>query len=345
MKLKFPMQLLSFAICWLVGIACFAGESSVLVTSKAMKKQRLAAAITSYGVVAMDPRNTETISFPRPGLITRLMVTTGQLVHSGTTLLEFTADPTNTQSFAQASSAVDFAQGELKRTGNMVAQQMATQSQLASARKALADAEAALKAQRELGMERSSERIKSTFAGIVTSLNVKQGDRIQAGLALMNISPRSAMRIELGVEPEDSSRIKVGMPVRIVSVFDSSKTLTGAVAEIHGVIDPQTRLVEVIVRVKGKQTEKLVLGTRVRGEIVLSSVTSWTVPHSTVLHDTKGSYIFQIDHDHARRINVKAGVEDHGVIGIRGNFDSALKVVVVGNYELADGMAVRESSP
>ncbi len=342
MKLRALVQILTFACCWLATVACLADEASVLVKTAAMKRARLATTITSYGVVAIDPRQTVTVSFPRPGVISRLLVSVGQVVREGTPLLDFTADPANAQSFQQALTALEFAQGELQRTERMVARQMATQSQLAAARRGVADAEATLDVQRRLGMERLAERSNAPFAGIVTGVSVKEGDRIQAGAPLAQLARRGALRVELGVEPEDSTGIKVGMAVRLVSVFDGGAGFSGTVSEIHGVIDPQTRLVNVIVRVPRNQGEKLISRTRVRGEIAVAAATSWAVPRSAVLRDARGGYLYQVDRGRARRVRVTTGSESGGMIGIRGKFDPRLKVVVLGNYELADGMAVRE---
>ena len=42
---------------------------------------------------------------------------------------------------------------------------------------------------------------------------------------------------------------------------------------------------------------------------------------------------------------MKTGPENGEMVGVSGNLNPALKVVVLGNYELSDGMAVREAAP
>lgn len=68
------------------------------------------------------------------------------------------------------------------------------------------------------------------------------------------------------------------------------------------------------------------------------------MPRNAVLQGDKGSYIFQITKGYAKRIDVTTGIETDQLMEISSNFDPSLKVVAVGNYELQDGMAVRESS-
>ena len=82
---------------------------------------------------------------------------------------------------------------------------------------------------------------------------------------------------------------------------------------------------------------------QVRGEITLTSASTWTVPRSAVLRDARGAYIFQVKDGRARRVAVQTGVETDRVTEIRGGFEPSLPVVVTGNYELEDGMAVREA--
>ena len=83
--------------------------------------------------------------------IVRLLVSPGQPVKKGSVLLQFGTGAGAAMNYRQARQAVDFAMSETKRIGQLVAQQLATQSQLAAANKALADAETALHAQERIG--------------------------------------------------------------------------------------------------------------------------------------------------------------------------------------------------
>lgn len=334
------------ALCLqLAALSVAADRPSVLVRTAPLEKGRVLTTISSYGTAAIDPRQTVTVSFPRAGRVTRLLVAPGQVVRSGEPLLAFETDPSALLAFRQASSGLDLARAELARTETMVAQKLATQSQLASARKAAADAEATLEAQRTLGTGRLRERGVAPFAGIVTAVQAKEGDQVAAGAPLLQLSRRGALTVLLGVEPEHSARITAGMPVRMVSVFDPRQEFAGRVREVHGVVDPQTRLVEVVVGVSGRGATRLIPGSRLRGEITVTAGSGWLVPRSAVLRDAQGAYLYQADRGRARRIRVATGVERDGSIEVRGRLDPRLKVVVLGNYELSDGMALREEEP
>jgi hypothetical protein len=146
--------------------------------------------------------------------------------------------------------------------------------------------------------------------------------------------------VRLGIEPEDAARIAPGMLVRVDSVFDARHSVEAKVAQVHGMVDPQTQLVDVVVPLR---EGGFIPGMRVRGVITLDRAETWAVPRSAVLRDDQGAYIFQVVHGHARRVAVRVGAETDRLTGIEGDFDSALPVVILGNYELIDGMAVREA--
>lgn len=329
----------------LLGTApAFAADApSVLVQTAALKKAPLSSRLPAYGVIEADRRLTVNINFPRAGEVSRLLVSAGQVVAKGTSLLRFRTAPGASLDYQKAVSAVEYARAKVKRTERLLAQHLATRDQLAAARQALADAQSALQAQRQLGTGTGAERVTAPFDGIVTGVKVKQGDRVPAGATVLQLAPKGALQADLGVEPEQAHLVKKGMPVRITSVFDRSRTVAGRVSAVHGVINPQTRLVDVMVNIPGNRHHFLP-GMRVLGAILLKRETSWTVPRSAVLRDERGAYLFQIQGGHARRVEVRTEIESGQRIGIRGPLDPSLKVVVQGNYELKDGMAVREAA-
>lgn len=316
-----------------------ADTPSVRVETVAMKQQQMTDTVSGYGTVSPDTRSLETISLPRPGQIVRLLVSPGQTVKKGSALLQFGTGADAAMNYEQARQAVDFAMSEATRIGQLAEQQLATQSQLSAAKKALADAEAALHAQERIGAGRALERVAAPFDGIVMSVQAAQGDRLAAGAPLLQLARAGGQRVLLGVEPGDARRVRPGMSVSVAPVFSSETRVPGRVAQAFGMINPQTQLVDVLVEVTGGG---LMPGTRVRAEIEVDQQTAWVVPRSAVLQDAKGAYLFQVAQGKARRINVHTGLEQNGLIAVQGPFDPGEAVVRLGNYELSDGMTVRE---
>ncbi len=334
--------LLLLAVLFAASQTLAAEPPSVAVETVALKQQSMTAALSGYGVVSPDTRARETISLPRPGQIVSLPVSAGQVVKKGDVLLRFGTAADAGLAYRQALEAQDFARGELARTEQLASQQLATQSQLAAAKKALADAGAALQAQETIGAGRALENMVAPFDGVVWSILAAQGERLAAAAPVLTLARNGKSRVLLGIEPDQVARLRPGMAVDVAPLFDRGRKATGRVAQVFGVINPQTQFVDVLVELP----DRLIMpGTRVRANIHLESRTAWVVPRSAVLTDDQGAYIFQVRAGKAQRISVRTGLEQDGLIAVQGAFDPRQRVVSLGNYELHDGMAVREGTP
>lgn len=340
MKPYVPFLLL--CLSFTAGQASAEEAPSVQVETAPLTQRTMDDIVSGYGVVSPQPRSMQAISLPRPGQIVGLLVSAGQVVRRGAPLLEFSTGATAALGYQQARHAVEFAQGEVTRVEQLVSQQLATQSQLAAARKALADAEASLHGQESIGAGKALEQVVAPFDGVVTSVQAAQGDRLAAGATVLQLARAGGQRVLLGVEPSDVARVRTGMPVRVSPVFSARRLLSGRVTQVFGMINPQTQLVDVLVEIPG---DGLMPGTRVRADIEVSRQQVWTVPRSAVLRDARGAYLFQVAQGKARRVEVQTGLERTGLVAVQGVFDPKQPVVSVGNYELQDGMAVRRSSP
>lgn len=317
-------------------------EVSALVQTVAPKQMELHNMISGYGMVIPEPGATLNLNFPKAGKVTRLLIAPGQQVKQGTTLLEITTDPAGSLAYSQAENAVVFARGELVRFKSMYAQQLATLSQVEAASKALKDAEQALAAQQATGAGVSQDRLTSPFAGTVVSVSAAPGDRFLAGANLVQLVRTDYLRARLGIEAADSRQISAAMRVRLSSVLSPQETLEGVVSQVSGQIDPQTQLVDVTVRFRGNA---FLPGSRLKGDIATTGHRALAVPRQAVLRDDSGAYLFQVVDGKAHRTVVQTGLEENGWIEVQGSILPKAPVVTLGNYELEDNMAVRESKP
>ena len=334
-------------LCFFLLICSFAafgeGPQSVLVKTGHMNKETMTFTLSGYGTLFSDPGYTINIDQPRAGQITHMVVTAGQTVKRGNTLFQFATDPGAANNYAQAESALEMAKNEYESMQRLYARQLATNAQLASAKKALMDAQSAFETQKKLGTETAQETVKTPFDAVIIATYASPGDRMPAGKTVLQLAKNDAMRVLIGIQPEDALKVKPGLKVMLIPVFDKTQKLQGAVSEIHGMIDPQTHLVDVIVELDKTQSLNLMVGMKLRGDIEIPGTSEWVVPRAAVLKDEKGAYIFQDDKGQAKRIDVRA-IEEGGITAVQGNFNPHLPVVVLGNYELHDGMKLREEN-
>lgn len=317
-------------------------SGQVLVTTAFPVSQTFHDTIQAWGSAVGDPHHATNISLGHGGLVTSLDVAAGQSVHRGQALLHVAPDPAARNAYRQAESALTLASGELKRTEQMVAQHLATQSQLAAAHKALDDAQAGLEAQRALGGGSAEEIIDAPADGVVTVLNVNLGDRFQAGAPLLSFTPSHGLIARLGVQPEDAPLLKQGMPAEVQGAYGSAEALKGQVSMVGQSVDAQTHLLPLQVTLPPEASVSLVAGAAVRATIDTTGYTAWALPREAVLHDDKGDYVFTVDHDKAKRIDVTLKHPEGDTVGVQGPLDAKTQIIVLGSYELNDGDAVRE---
>lgn len=317
----------------------------VPVTRKPVSQQ-----VVAYGVVGAAGTSTVTVSLPYIARVTRVLVQPGQTVARGAPLFVVQADPGTVVAFTQAQSAATLARGELARTQALYRDGLATQSQLATAQKALDDARQALAAQNTAGVAAGAKTLVAPVAGVVSQLSAAPGDQIQAGTALAqlagaNAAGAHAANVSLGVEPADAAMIRAGdrVVLRPLSTAQQSMQAQGQVAMVGAAVDAQSQLVNVGASVPLAGTAFLP-GTRVRAEIDTQTGTWWEVPRAAVLQDAKGQYVYQVmPGNKAHRVAVTVKVEHGGSYGVDGALDAARGLVVSGNYELEEGMPVRSA--
>jgi RND family efflux transporter MFP subunit len=317
---------------------------SVLIETAAPREQVLKRTVQGYGIVATSEDAVIGVSFLHPGQISRLRVRPGEVVKASEVLLELSTDPSATLGYQTAVAALDFAKRDLARTKTLLAQHLATNAQLAAAQKAVEDAIAAVEVHRKLGNDRNTEVITAPFNGYVTALTVALGDRVQPNTTVLKLAPTDRVQVTVGLQPEDAARVQAGMAAEVVPVFTPDSRLSGVVRGATGTINPATKRVDVWVELAAAEQE-LVPGTAVSVEIVLEQHIGWVVPRDAVLRDGKGDYIFQVTGSKAERVPVKTGIETDKYTEIIGRIDTRRPIVTVGNYELQDGMAVREGGP
>ncbi|SHM02972.1 efflux RND transporter periplasmic adaptor subunit [Rhodanobacter sp. OK091] len=320
-----------------------APPGQVAVTTATPVQQTFHDTVEAWGSATGDPQHARTISLAHGGQVIAVSVAAGQTVKRGQPLLTVTPDPAARNTYQQAQSALTLAEGELQRTEQLAAQQLATQSQLATARKALADARTALDAQHALGGGTAQEAVTAPADGVVTTLSVGLGDRFAANAPLLGFTPAHALVAQLGVQPEDAAKLHAGMPVQLRNVYGAAG-FTGTLRMIGQSVDSQSHLLSAQVELPAEASATLVAGTAVDAQIRTADFSAWAVPRAAVLHDEHGDYLFQVERGHAKRVGVTLRSPDGDVVGVQGALGAQAKVIVLGAYELADGDAVRESA-
>jgi membrane fusion protein (multidrug efflux system) len=144
--------------------------------------------------------------------------------------------------------------------------------------------------------------------------------------------------LSVGVEPTQIDKVKAALPVNLASLLPGRKPAEGKVRGLGAAIDPKTRLVPATIDIPAGSA---LSGEGFKAGIVVGKLQGWMVPRDAVGIDKNGTFVFQVAEGHAKRVdvNVVGSVENTSVID--GPIDAQLKIVLSGNYQIADGDAVR----
>lgn len=336
-----------------------AGKPSVLVTTEAARQGVLPRTLTAYGTIQAAPDGSETLSLLRGGQVLRVAVAPGQAVKQGQPLLAVNADPAALAAYRQAVAASALARGQRARTAQMLADRMATRDQLAQADNAVTAAQANLDLLNRAGGGGGEQTVAAPFDGVVASLLVAPGARVAAQAPLVTLARLDRLVAAVGIEPGRRGLVAPGQPVQLIRLDGDGSPLPGKVHSVGAMVDPQTRLVLVLVAASpanggaapperqqadgapATSPSSLLPGEPVRVILQVGEMRGWLVPRGAVLTDAKGAYLFQVDGAKAARIDVRVVGVDGGTTVVTGALDPARALVTRGSYQLQDGDAVR----
>jgi RND family efflux transporter MFP subunit len=299
--------------------------------------------VYAYGTATPTSSATQTASFQRDGQISEIFVEVGDQFKMGDKLLDFGASPAAVVQYEQAKTTLTQKQHALERKQQLFKQQLATRDDVENAEKDLSDAKSTLEMLEKIGSIKESEILTAPFDGVVTAISVSKGDRISAGAPLMTLSRTDRIILSVGVEAAALEKVKPDLPVHLTSLLPGRKPSDGKVKRIGAAIDMKTRQVPVYIELPDGVA---LSGENFKAGIEVGKFQGWVVPRDSVGTNSKGTFVYQVDEGHAKRVYVKVvgSVGKNSVI--EGDIDSQKEMILSGNYQVDDGDAVRpEEAP
>lgn len=293
----------------------------------------------------MDPK----IAAEVAGRVVAIGARSGESVRKGQMLARI--DPADAQQQAAADSA------ESSRLEALLAQQervVARQAELVGknfiSRNALDDATAqrdALKNQLAAARSRGAisrntvgkTQVVAPFDGSIEVQIASVGDYVKVGDPLFRMVSNSRLRANLPYPESVASRLKPGMPVRLVSPLAPAEVLTGEIDDIRPTTLEGSRAVEVIARIANPGSLKG--GGSVDAQVITGSKAgAVVVPEQSVVLRPAGKVVYLIADGKAEQRVVEAGSKQGGVIEITKGLQGGETVALDGAGFLSNGAAV-----
>lgn len=316
-------------------------QAGVAVRTAVVAMEPFTETIGAIGAVAPRPGHVAALSAPSPTRVARVLVTTGQRVSKGDTLVEL--DQTTFEAAAgSAEAALAAAERAYERASRLAEAGIIPRKELEQAAADLARARAETVSARRA---KDLSVLRAPIGGVITRMAAVLGAEADPGQPLVEIADPAALDILLNVSPSDAGRIRPGTNV-VLSAGQSAAGEplgTGRVRDIAGTVDSISRAVLVRIQVPASG-RPLRIGETVYGRIVLDTrAAALTVPLDALVPSGEGFKVFVVDSGGvARGRPVVVGGRTATVAEITGGLAAGERVVTYGAYGLEDGSRIVE---
>src|SRR5262249_8659131 len=153
----------------------------------AVKIAPISRAIVAYGAVVAQPGNVRILSAAFEARVDNVLVAAGHPVGAGADVIEIEPSLDAVVGIAEAKNSLAAAQRDLKQTEQRFADHLATNSELSQAQQTLQSAQLKLDSLVQRGAGAGSQKLKSPVAGIISKIDVQDGQIVAAGAPLVEI--------------------------------------------------------------------------------------------------------------------------------------------------------------
>ncbi len=177
-------------------------------------------------------------------------------------------------------------------------------------------------------------------SGTLVTMNAVEGSYISNTMPLVVVDGAEQMKVTAYVSETLVPKLAAGGSAEVF-VDAADQTFTAAIRSVERAANPQTKLYAVVLTVPadvGGLLSGMFADVTFRTDVSENAV---VVPTEAVLTNGDLQYVYVVEGDTARYVEVTTGLTGNGVTEITSGLQAGQKLVTVGQAYLADGDAVR----
>ncbi len=288
---------------------------------------------------SVESRKNVTLSAMTGGKVERVLVTEGQSVTVGQTLIVLEAEILR-NSIKELETSLALATTVYEKQEKLWKQKIGSELQYLQAKNNKESLEGKLAT---LNSQLDQMIIKAPFSGTIDKVDALVGEMAAPGLALVRMVNSSDMYVKTDVSEDFIGKLKPGDKVEILfPAFDKKSKST--ILSIGQVINPENRTFRVEAglsnEVAAKPNQVVVISLR---DYVNPKV--FQVPTKIIQRDSEGQYIYVVEQKDAtliaRKVYVKLGLSFNGQTEILEGLTGSEKVVFEGFREVTEGAELK----
>jgi membrane fusion protein (multidrug efflux system) len=268
--------------------------------------------------------------------VTQISFNDGDFVKKGT-LLAALSDAEEQAMLASAKASLAEEEREIERLKNLVKDGAAPEARLEE-RKTLADI--AKQKIREAEARLADRRITAPFDGWLGLRRISVGALVSPGTVIASLDKIDVVKIDFAVPETYLGSVKEGTLITARTDTDRERRYEGKVSHLDSRIDPVTRSIPVRAEVPNPELA-LKPGMLVMVRLVVEPKLSLSIPERSLVPVGSKAYVFTIEADKARRVEVKTGRRRPGYVEIVQGLKEGQVIIADGLVGLQDGAAVK----
>jgi len=249
---------------------------------------------------------------------------------------------------AQAEAAASLARANLQRAERLAPDGIVSQQELQQAVNAAAAAEAALATAKSqaagMAVRLGETRIDSPLDGVVVQRRLDPGALVgpTAGTgSILTVARIDIIRVFIPVNERQVQLIRVGQQAHVELESAQGKSFGGEVVRVTPMLDPLTRTVDAEIQIANPSLT-LKPGMYGRGSIVAGiHKGSIVVPASAIQISNDRRYVFVLNNDRVRRVEVEIGVDGGEWLEVTSGLKPDAEIVTAGSDTLSDNALVK----
>ncbi|UCH07915.1 MAG: efflux RND transporter periplasmic adaptor subunit, partial [Deltaproteobacteria bacterium] len=198
-------------------------------------------------------------------------------------------------------------------------------------------------------MHLENTKIRAPLGGIISKRYVDRGALVGTSTPILRIVAMDRVKVIVQVVERELARLRSGATADVNVDAYGDEVFTGQVTAISPTVDPESRTADVEVQVENKD-HRLKPGMFARVDLTVERRDkALLLSKDSLLRESGPPRVFVLDGGKASLREVKLGLEGEEYVEVVGGLQQGEEVIIAGQYELNDGMAVnvvrRHESP
>lgn len=178
--------------------------------------------------------------------------------------------------------------------------------------------------------------ITAPFDGVLGFRQISVGSFIRSGDQIARIDNISTVKVDFSLPERFLTLVTIGQTINASSVAYKNEVFIGKVTSIDSRVDAITRTIKVRAEIKNNDY-KLRAGMLLNVNINQQVDTVLQLPESAIIPVENEHFVFIVEKGKAKRIAIKIGRRQPGVVEVIGGIKEDTEVIVEGALKLRDG--------